>query len=163
MVKSWPVAHVNIGSNKGDRSGNIDRAVALIASGAAVAPGGRVVRSDVYTSVPWGYDSPNQYLNIGIAFPCPLSPHDLLHLLQSVEKAIDPAPHRDADGQYIDRTIDIDIIDLGGRVIDTPTLTLPHPRMHLRDFVLRPMAQIDPTWRHPFLHKTPLALLATLK
>ncbi|MCH5245371.1 MAG: 2-amino-4-hydroxy-6-hydroxymethyldihydropteridine diphosphokinase [Muribaculaceae bacterium] len=161
MTQVWPIAHVNIGSNIGDRAQNIDRAVALIASSPAVAPGKKLKRSDIYISQPWGYASCREYYNLAISFPTPLTPLHLHRLLQALQHSIDPAPHRDEQGNYIDRKIDIDLIAVDNIIVNTPELQLPHPRMHLRHFVLAPMAQLAPSWLHPILHKTVTHLLAT--
>ena len=79
-----------------------------------------------------------------------------------MERSISPAAHRHPDGSYADRMIDIDLIAAGSAVVDSPRLTLPHPRMHLRPFVLRPMDQLEPGWLHPLLGLTPAAMLRLL-
>lgn len=86
----------------------------------------------------------------------------VLRKLQEIQRSIDPSPHRDAEGRYIDRVIDIDLIAIDDWVVDTPELTLPHPRMHLRDFVLIPLAGLAPTWRHPLTGKTATQHLSAL-
>ena len=163
MTEVWPIAHVSIGSNIGDRASNINRAVALIESSPAVAAGKPVKRSEIFVSEPWGYDSDAEYYNISISFPTPLSPIVLHRLLQALQKKIDPAPHRDERGNYVDRKIDIDLIAVGDAIVNTPELQLPHPRMHLRDFVLAPMTQLAPTWRHPLIGMDVVAMLDALK
>lgn len=153
------LAHINIGSNIGDRRAHIERAVAEIESALSV----KALRSDYIESEPWGYDSPNPYLNLGIAVDSgSMTPLELHRLLQQIQHGIDPAPHRSADGTYADRTIDIDLIAIAGEVIDTPELQLPHPRMTRRPFVLRPIARIDPAWRHPLTGLTAAGHLALL-
>lgn len=154
-------AHVNIGSNKGNRQSAIDRAVALVAS--RCAAGGEALVSDPVETDPWGMDSTSRFVNVAMAFETTMAPDELIDALQLIEHSIDPSPHRDATGAYIDRAIDIDLIALDDIVIDTPRLTLPHPRMHLRDFVLLPMAAIAPRWRHPLTGLTPAMMLDRLK
>lgn len=150
------IAHINIGSNLGDRRALIDTAVARIES----ALGRPVRRAAMIESEPWGYCSPHSFLNLGIAVDAgDMDPHALLGLLREIEAEIAPASHREADGTYADRAIDIDLIALGQLTVDTPELTLPHPRMHLREFVLRPVAELEPTWRHPLLGLTAATLL----
>lgn len=153
-----PVAHVNIGSNLGDGRANVTHAADMIAARLGVD----VRRAEPVVSEPWGYTSPNPFVNLGIAFDTGIGPVELLRILRDIEAAISPAPHRNADGSYADRLIDIDLIAVGDTVADTPELTLPHPRMHLRDFVLLPVAQLDPGWRHPLLGLTAAQLLARL-
>ncbi|MDE5689018.1 MAG: 2-amino-4-hydroxy-6-hydroxymethyldihydropteridine diphosphokinase [Paramuribaculum sp.] len=148
-------AYIGIGSNIGDRHAIIRRAVTAIMSSIDSA----ACVSDPYESPAWGYDSPNTYINICVAARTPMSPLALFEELQAIERSISPAPHRAPDGTYIDRAIDIDLIAVDDVVFDTPALTLPHPRMHLRPFVLVPMAQIASQWRHPVLGKSILDLL----
>lgn len=140
-------AHVNIGSNIGDRRAHIERAVAAIRSG---LPEGTVMRrSEYFESDAWGYASGNRYLNLGITFDWDGSAEDLLDFLLGVQQSICSESHRDSAGGYVDRKIDIDLIALGSSVCSTPRLILPHPRMADREFVLRPMAELMPEWRHP--------------
>lgn len=158
--------HINIGSNLGDREDNIGRAVVSLRQLALDVSEVRV--SGLVTSSPWGYKSANEFINVGVSFDTDLTPQELLQATQSIEQSISTASHRAADGTYIDRIIDIDIIaccsttDLSPDStstsrqpytsalieIHTPDLTLPHPRAHLRDFVMSPLREIDPT-----LHK----------
>lgn len=160
-----PTAYINIGSNQGDRRANIARAVALIADTLHVKP----QLSSAIESEPWGYDSDSPYLNIGLAFDSRITPEALLDVLLSIEHSISPASHRKPDGSYADRLIDIDLIAYGDTTIDmtqTPSgnsLTLPHPRMHLRKFVLLPMLRLAPEWTHPVTGLTPADMLQKLK
>lgn len=172
--------HINIGSNCGDRRTMIVRAVAAIASS---FPEAELHQSSVIETPPWGYESPNPFLNVGLLLIFPDDGYAssqgsepaaaeqtarCIHAcLQAIQHSIDPSPHRDSSGGYIDRRIDIDLIAVDDLVIpasadDACSLVLPHPRMHLRDFVLRPMAMLDPEWLHPLLRLTPSALLARL-
>lgn len=137
--------HLNIGSNRGDRRAIIGRAVALIAK--AFAPAG-VLLSDYVESEPWGFDSPNRFLNRGVLVVTrrTLNPAEVLAATQNIEKTLAPQQaHRNPDGSYRDRSLDIDIIDLDGLSLDTDTLTLPHPRACRRSFVMEPLRQLDPT------------------
>lgn len=132
------VLFLSLGSNRGDRHANIRRAVALIAQ---ALPGCAVCVSEPFESEPWGFESPNGFVNVCVAVSGYAgSPHALLRRMQSVERSISAASHRNADGSYADRDIDIDIIDIEGVRLATPSLTLPHPRAHLREFVQVPLA-----------------------
>lgn len=153
-------AHINIGSNLGDRHALIELAVARIES----ALGCRAQRSAIIESEPWGFESPNAFLNMGISIECDdaMTPHALLDILQCVEKTIDASSHRNAAGGYADRAIDIDLIALGSLTACDEKLTLPHPRMQQREFVLRPMEELEPEWHHPVTGLTPAEMLERL-
>ena len=140
--------HINIGSNQGDRLTLIESAVALIS---CRWPDACLRRSDFFDSEPWGFESANRFLNLGLLLETDgdVAPLDILHGLQEIERAIAPEPHRDNLGNYIDRRIDIDLIAVDSLVVDTPELTLPHPRMRSRDFVMKPLCSLDPAWVDP--------------
>lgn len=133
------LAHLNIGSNCGDRRANIARAVALL-SGRFTVTG----LSDIVESAPWGYDSTHSFLNIGISLLTDLEPLELLDATQAIERAVGQLPHRNPDSSYRDRDIDIDIIFIDDIVMSTPRLTLPHPLATRRDFVMTPLRQLHP-------------------
>lgn len=152
-------AHINIGSNKGDRRGQISRAAALVGN----LSEGPVRISAIVESEPWGFESEAEFLNVGIEIETSLEPTALLRCLQQIERRLGATAHRDQEGRYIDRTLDIDLICMADTVCDTQELTLPHPRMHLRDFVLRPLAELSPSWRHPLTGQTAVAMLRQLK
>lgn len=147
--------HLNIGSNKGDRHATLLRAVALLEQRLNT----QLRLSAPVETAPWGFSSDNTFVNIGAAFDSSIPLTELLNIILDVQNGIDPTPHRDAAGGYVDRTIDIDLIAADDIIVRTSRLTLPHPRMHLRDFVLRPMAELEPTWRHPLFGLTPEAML----
>jgi len=148
-------AYINIGSNMGDRQALIEMAVAHIEH----LCGCKATLTPFIESEPWGYESTNRFLNLGISIATNLSPDELHNRLQQIQQHISPDSHRDADGCYIDRLIDIDLIAIDDITIDTEDLKLPHPRMHLRPFVLIPMLQLAPGWQHPILKKTPQEML----
>lgn len=127
----------------GDRISLIGRAVALLSQR---LEGAKMYLSSYVESEPWGYDSSNQFLNRGVLVILDhgIDPHGLLKITQEIEKEIgENAPHRNPDGSYCDRPIDIDIIDIDGMRLDTPDLVLPHPRAHLRPFVYGPMEELN--------------------
>lgn len=139
--------YFNIGTNLGDRQENIRQAVLRLET----AIGSHAEVSDTVESEAWGFDSNNTFLNVGVKIDSDIAPLDMLHLIQRIEREMGSLSHRNDDGSYRDRLIDIDIIAIDELVIDTPELTVPHPRMHLRDFVTRPMSQLAPDWKHPLL------------
>ncbi len=144
------IAYINIGSNMGNRTALIEQAIAHI----ELLCQSTAKRAPFIESEPWGFESPHPFLNLGIAIESHLNPLVLLQELLKIEKSICSASHRDENGNYIDRMIDIDLIAVDDIIIDTPQLQLPHPRMHLRDFVLTPMAHLNPSWIHPILNQS---------
>ena len=155
-----PEAFINIGSNLGDRAALIERAVADIEA----LPGISDLRRDKpIESEPWGYDSTNPFLNLGITLSTSMNAEELFMHLRDIERSISVTPHRKADGSYADRPIDIDLIAFGNVVCSTDYLTLPHPRMHLRSFVLEPISRMNPGWIHPLLNQSAAQMLASLR
>jgi 2-amino-4-hydroxy-6-hydroxymethyldihydropteridine diphosphokinase len=129
-------AFLGLGTNLGDRLANLQRAVDLLAA----MPGVRVIRSSrIYETAPVGPPQPD-FLNAVIEVDTDLEPHDLLAAAADVERSL----HRVRDVRWGPRTIDVDVLTFGDRVIDTPDLTVPHPRMHERAFVLAPLMDLEP-------------------
>ncbi len=145
---------VGIGSNLGNKQLNIARAVSRLMREFGPLQVAHSVKSD-----PWGFDSDNSFLNTAAIFSDSREPEEILSIIKKIEKNISPDSHRKADGSYADREIDIDIIAIDSLVYASPTLQLPHPRMHLRRFVLEPMAEIAPQWRHPLSGKSVIEML----
>lgn len=150
--------YINIGSNLGDRMANIDAAAAALQRRCAAA----VQRSAPVVSEAWGYDSPHEFVNVGVAVESVLQPLEMLALLKEIEDEVGTSQHRDAAGRYADRIIDLDIMAIDRLVIDTDTLTVPHRHLARRRFFLEPLAQLAPHWLHPTLHLTARQLLAAL-
>ena len=150
--------YINIGTNLGDLGANVARAVAEIRARLGVA----VRESAPVYSEAWGYESEHGYMNVGAAFDTEECPVAVLRELRGIEVAMGSASHRNADGSYADRIVDIDVIAIDELEIDTPELTVPHPRMEQRDFVLAPLAELAPEWRHPVIGVTARELLERL-
>ena len=112
-------------------------------------------------------EKPQNFYNQALEVSTTLSPHEALKEALAIEHQLgrrrkeieDLLPHPDNSQLYSSRPIDIDLIFYGDAVIDTPKLTIPHPRMHLRRFVLQPMCEIAPCYKHPILNKTLTELL----
>ena len=136
--------YLNIGSNIGNRRDNLYRAVAMLVAG---TNGGAV--SSIVESEPWGFESDNRFLNLGVKFFSDLLPMEMLDRIHDIEHRLGSASHRDDHGNYIDRLVDIDIVAIDDMVIDTPTLKVPHAHLPERDFFLKPMMQLAPDWCHP--------------
>ena len=151
------IYYLNIGSNIGDRRDNLYRAVVALAAGT----GGCAV-SSIVESEPWGFESENSFMNLGVSLSSTMEPQEMLDRIHDIEQRLGSASHRDADGGYIDRLVDIDIVAIDDLVIDTPTLQVPHPHLPERDFFLKPMAQLAPDWRHPVTGLTASQMLEKL-
>jgi 2-amino-4-hydroxy-6-hydroxymethyldihydropteridine diphosphokinase len=135
---------LGLGSNIGDRTANINRACLLLGE----VPGVRVVRmSSLIETGPVGYEDQPDFINAVMEIEATLSPLILLNEIKRIEREMG----RVETFRFGPRLIDIDILLFGDRVIDEPDLTIPHPRMHERDFVLVPLAQIAPEVTHPVL------------
>lgn len=140
-----------IGGNQGDRQALIEQTTVLIREriGAVVA------LSSVYETEPWGTfeEKAQDFLNQALLVETELSAHEVLREALAIEAKLGRV--RVAGSQlYHSRPMDIDIIFFNDEVIDTPDLVVPHPRMHQRSFVLDPLAEIMPEYRHPVLKKT---------
>ena len=135
------VAFIGLGANLGDARGALDAAFAALAR----LPETQLdAASSLYRSAPIDSGGPD-YLNAVLMLDTRLAPHVLLAELQRIERDHGrKRPYRNAP-----RTLDLDLLLYGGLRIDTPTLTVPHARMHERAFVLRPLAQIAPTLMIP--------------
>ena len=137
-------AYLGLGTNLGNRVGNLNRAVALIAE--QVGP--VLACSSFVRSEPWGFHSDNTFLNAVVAIDTPLTPHQLLATTQTIEKSMGRT-HKTVDGNYTDRNIDIDILLYGDSVIATAELTIPHAHMLQRRFVYIPLLEIAPDVIYP--------------
>ena len=150
-------AIINIGSNLGNRRLNLRRAVRAISMAF-----GDFEASHTVESKSWGYDSPNKFLNMALMVRTDLEPQKVLDTLLDIQDSICADAHRTDDGSYADRVIDIDLIAIDDVVMDTPRLTLPHPRMAERRFVLQPMAEIAGAWTPPLTGLSVMEMLANL-
>lgn len=129
--------YLGLGSNLGDRRHEIERAESLI--GERV---GTVVRaSAMFETEPWGFTSDNMFVNAAVKVDTLLSPRQVLEATQAIEREMGRTA-KSADGQYHDRVIDIDILMYDDIHVDEPDLKIPHPLMHERDFVMRPLSEI---------------------
>ena len=109
-----------------------------------------------------GFESDNLFMNAVIIVRSALEPHEVLSRTHQIELDLGCSTHRNADGSYCDRSLDIDLIACDDLMCHDETLILPHPRMHMRRFVLEPLCEIAPRWMHPILHRTAFELLAEI-
>lgn len=129
--------YLALGSNLGDRHGNIAKAIQKI--GELI---GDVVRqSTLLETEPWGFDSNNRFVNGCVCVKTDLSPRELLQMTQLIEQELGRTI-KSTDGKYHDRTIDIDILIYDDITVDEPDLKIPHPLMQDRYFVMVPLKEI---------------------
>lgn len=131
------IAYLSLGSNLGDRHATMQQAILLLDSQAGTVD--RV--SSAIETEPWGFESANKFLNMCVRIITTLSPEQLLATTKDIELQLGRTT-KSVNGQYHDRPIDIDILTYDDIHINTPSLTLPHPHMHERDFVMIPLREI---------------------
>ena len=129
--------YLSLGSNLGDRESLIQRAIALIDERVGVVY--RV--SSLHETEPWGYESENKFLNACCLVRTMLLPHRCLDELQCIERELG-REEKSSEGEYHDRLIDIDMLLFDDVQLSDDRLTLPHPHMHERDFVMVPLREI---------------------
>ncbi len=145
-------AFLGLGTNIGNKRKNLITAAALLAERA----GDILALSSFYESSPWGFHTENMFLNAALKLVTDLSPEDLLLTTEAIEREMGRTTK--SNGSYHDRIIDIDILLYDDITLRTASLTIPHPLMHLRQFVLVPLAEIAPDAVHPII-KTPVSEL----
>lgn len=145
--------YFSLGTNLGDKEQNLRIAVQKIEGRI-----GKVISlSAFYSTVPWRFTSENNFLNAALCVETSLEPFEVLRVTQEIEYEMGRI-HKSREGVYHDRVIDIDLLlcfvfDGSPLILDTTELKLPHPLMHERDFVMRPLVQIAPELVHPILKK----------
>ena len=147
------IAYLALGTNIGNKRRNMIPAAALLAE----RVGDVLALSGFYETEPWGFQSENTFLNAALQLDTSLSPLELLKATQEIE--IEMGRTQKSNGAYHDRIIDIDILLYDDLVLQTPELTLPHPLMHERLFVMEPLAEIAPNVIHPVFKKPVISLL----
>ncbi len=152
-------AFIALGSNMGDRAEILLEAVKLVDETEGIDV--RLMSQMMLTAPVGGPAGQNDYMNAVAEIETTLEPRQLLAALQGIEKSL--GRNRAAEQRFGPRTCDLDILLMNDLVMETPELTIPHPRMHERRFVIEPLAQIAPEAVHPVLGKTVRELLEELK
>jgi 2-amino-4-hydroxy-6-hydroxymethyldihydropteridine diphosphokinase len=146
---------IALGGNVGDVRQTFRKAIANICGMAQAA---LVARSSDYATPPWGEEDQDRFVNACIEIDTSLDPHALLYTLHKIEKKF--GRDRSKEKRWGPRTLDLDLIAFDDAVLDKPELTLPHPRLFERAFVLVPLAEIAPD--RVIAGRTPAAALATV-
>lgn len=147
------IAYLSLGSNLGHRVQNLRDAVRQLESAGTVRS-----LSSIYETEPVELTDQPMFLNCAVALETFVSPEKLMRQLLEIEKAMG----RQRIQKKGPRIIDLDILLFGDQVVNTPTLTIPHPAMHQRRFVLEPLAEIAPDAKHPLLKRDARELLQEL-
>jgi 2-amino-4-hydroxy-6-hydroxymethyldihydropteridine diphosphokinase len=149
-----PTVFIGIGSNLGDREENCLQAIGRLArEGLAVKK-----RSSLYETEPWGVKDQPGFINLVVEIETERDPRLLLQVLKFIEQGMG----RKDTFRWGPRVIDLDILLYDDLVLRDEDIQIPHPSMHLRDFVLKPMNEISPGLVHPLLKKSVNALLAEI-
>ena len=146
--------YLALGSNEGDKRQLMEQAIEQLTR----FLGAPLRLSSTIETEPVGFSSPNSFLNMVALFSTDIPPMELLDITEEVERRLGRMRKTPKGGTYSDRSMDIDILLYGDRSIETERLTIPHPRMHERFFVLAPLAEISPDLLHPILGKSILEL-----
>ncbi len=141
------IAHLSIGTNIGDKKQNLSTAVNMLNELC-----GKVTKqSSIYETSAWGFESSNSFYNIAVELNTKLLPQKLLDKLFLIENKI--GRKRTGTG-YTDRLIDVDILFYENETITTDKLQIPHPLLQARNFVLYPLCEINPDFKHRKFNKT---------
>ncbi|MBP3253210.1 MAG: 2-amino-4-hydroxy-6-hydroxymethyldihydropteridine diphosphokinase [Bacteroidales bacterium] len=138
---------LSLGSNSSDRLTKIKQACDLIQKHIGTIE----LQSDIIQTKPWGFESKNDFLNSAVSLFTNLTARQCLSKIHEIESLLGRT--RSGSAGYEDRCIDIDILFYGQQIINEKDLTVPHPLLHVRDFVLTPLKQIVPQFEHPVFKK----------
>ncbi len=149
------IVHIGIGSNLGSREKNCMKSLDLLSAAGIVVR----KRSSMHETEPWGVREQPDFINMVVEVETGLEPLKLLKALKEIEDKMG----REETHKWGPRIIDLDILFYNDLVIDTPELKIPHPLIHEREFVLKPLSEIAPDKVHPVPKKTVRELLAEVK
>mgnify|MGYP001044482987 CR=1 FL=1 len=148
------IAYIGIGSNLGNRQKNCLRAIELLEKRGIIVK----KKSSMYETEPWGVKDQPQFINMALEVETELEPHELLRTLKDVEREVG----RGVTFKWGPRIIDLDILLFNDLFLREDNLQIPHPLMHERDFVLKPLCEIAPERIHPLLKVSICDLLQEL-
>jgi dihydroneopterin aldolase/2-amino-4-hydroxy-6-hydroxymethyldihydropteridine diphosphokinase len=148
ISRGWKQSYIGMGSNMGNRRRYLEEASRNIAAHPLIRD---FQSSEIVSSTPCGMTGQQDFLNCVIGFRTLLSAHELLQSLQGLETAAGRERHENA--RWEARTLDLDILLYEDTVISDERLTIPHPELHKRDFVLAPLISLNPQLRHPLLNR----------
>lgn len=141
------VVYLLLGGNSGNRMRYLKSAVARIRSEV-----GRVTRmSSLYETEPYGFRAKQQFYNVCVMVETELSPYEVIKVILAIETSLGRIRKTE---KYSSRTIDIDILFYDDIILNEPSLVIPHPEFHKRNFALIPMAEVGPEFIHPVFGKT---------
>jgi 2-amino-4-hydroxy-6-hydroxymethyldihydropteridine diphosphokinase len=149
------IVYFSLGSNEGDRLNWLVKATKLIDN----LIGKVIQNSSVIVSEPWGFKSETAFYNLVLSVKTDFTPHQVLTKLLNIEASLGRIRHGKV---YTNRNIDIDILFFNNENIHDDNLIIPHPLLHLRKFVLQPLAEIAPDLIHPVLNSSITKLLLQL-
>ncbi|MCH2214921.1 MAG: 2-amino-4-hydroxy-6-hydroxymethyldihydropteridine diphosphokinase [Flavobacteriales bacterium] len=142
--------YLGLGCNLGDRLGSLNQALVKLSGFGELAAVSRI-----YESAAWGYEDEHRYLNLVCCFYTSLDPLNLHRETLKIERELGREGNKRKEGEaYRSRLIDIDILFFDKLVMRRPELTIPHPQIQLRNFVLKPMADIAQDLVHPVLNRS---------
>ena len=155
IKRSWHTAVIALGSNIGNSKAYINNAIQQLRESIYISD---LQQSELIMTKPYGYTEQNNFLNGAVLCKTIYSPHGLLKFMQSIENNAG----RTREIHWGPRTLDLDLIFYDNKIINTPDLIIPHPDMHNRDFVLKPVAELVPNYYHPVFKQTIKQLLEGL-
>ena len=147
--------YIQLGSNIGARESFIAKSIKQIEKNI----GEIIAKSSVFETIPWGNENQNNFLNSVIKIKTPFDAFKVLQKSQEIENNLGRVRLR----KWGERTIDIDILFYNNKIINTKELTVPHPLIQKRKFVLVPLSEIAPNYMHPILKKNISTLLSECK
>lgn len=139
--------YILFGSNQGDKRKLLEQSCVLVSERCGML----VERSSAYITEPWGFESDEWFLNALLVVETELDPDTLMDTLMGIEAELGRVRHPEKEG-YSSRTVDLDILYYGDRVVNTGKVTVPHPRLHQRKFALMPLCEVIPDFLHPVLN-----------